>query len=158
MTDVRRWVGAARDRLVGTARDRLSTIVARDFLITAALIVIPSAAFADLPCREVGNSVTCSRRAFDTLVNELQDSEAELDRRQARLTTASRENLDLRLALSGCLSDTRRKKTYPVIPMIFGIVGGGIIGASIMASGDGRLAGLVVGSAMAGTGLVVALF
>lgn len=128
-------------------------------LIMLGMLLFSSLALAEPenpPCRASGKFVTCDRPGFDALVDRMIETEAEVERKKIKLVTANHENIDLRMALSGCLSDVRGKKTYPVIPLIFGIVGGGLIGAAAMASGTtGRLPVAVVGFTFIGASVII---
>ncbi len=131
------------------------------------ILMVPMIAGAqDLPCRAVGTgplaTVSCRRDAFDDLMDRMIEDEAELKKQEVRLKEAARANVDLRMALSACIGHgvDSKKHAYPALPILLTALGGAVIGSSIAGQwpSGGRTVGVVVGSAVVSTGLIVALF
>lgn len=120
----------------------------------------------EVPCRHEGNNVVCHRAGFDTLVGQLIDAKAEVEKLTIKLGAADANRSDVQRALDACLT---KPAPEPVVlrptamralgPVVLGAIGAVTLGVSV--AGDfgssGRAIGAVVGSALVGTGIIWAL-
>ena len=135
-------------------------------LILALAILVPAVALADdPPCKPDGDGVKCSRAGFDVLVKRLIDTDAKAKEVAIRLAASEHSVAEVKAALDACLARPIPKPPPPpsafsrVLPVALGIVGAATLTASV--AGDwgagGRTTGAVVGLALVGTGIVLAL-
>jgi len=130
------------------------------------LCLTASAASAEeAPCRPVGDTVVCNRAGFDVLVKKLIDSKAATETLSIKLDAMTQDANDTHKSLEACLSRPIPEPPAPmsaqraVTPVVLGVVGAAVLTASVAADigSSGRAIGAVVGSALVGTGIVLAL-
>lgn len=130
------------------------------FLLTASVAVAEEA-----PCRPDGDRVVCNRAGFDVLVKKLIDAKASTETLSIKLDAMTKDADDAHKALEVCLSRPEPKPPEPVsaqravLPVVLGAVGASVLVGSIAADigTSGRTIGAVVGSALVGAGIVLAL-
>jgi hypothetical protein len=134
-------------------------------IILGALFTASSAWAEEPPCRPVGDTVVCNRAGFDVLVKKLIDAKAEGEKLSIKLDAMTQDANDTHKSLEACLSRPIPEPPKPpsaqraVLPVVLGAVGASVLVGSIAADigSSGRTIGAVVGSALVGTGIVLAL-
>ena len=132
-------------------------------VIAVLLLAALPARADDAPCRATGDTVTCDRAGFDTLVSRCIDRETEAKACQVRLDGMTKDRDATQQALDACVA---RPPVQPIVkpmralaPVLAGTLGA-VIATSVVAfdiPAGGRVAGVAVGLSLVGVGIVLAI-